>query len=202
MPAAGLARLSPDQPSDVVGRRSYPVTNGPVRPFLQWIRSETPQYGRLLETKQESRVDFETVFDELYPGLFRYCHRLTGDADVADDITQEAFVRLYERQVEGTEERVRAWLFRTAIHLVRDRHRLRKNRARLLEANPVSPTGAELPDRAVERGEDVERVRAALDELKDRDRGMLLLRYEGFSYREIAEAFDVAAESPLEMFIP
>lgn len=140
-------------------------------------------------------MDFETVFDEMYPGLFRYCHRLTGDADVADDITQETFVRLYERRVEGAEERVRAWLFRTAIHLVRDRHRLRKNRRRLLEANPVLPAGTELPDRAVERGEDVARVRVALDGLKDRDREMLLLRYEGFSYREIAEAFDVAAES-------
>ena len=140
-------------------------------------------------------MDFETVFDEVYPGLFRYCHRLTGDADVADDISQEAFVRLYERQVEGTEEGVRAWLFRTAIHLVRDRHRLRENRSRLLEANPVLPAGTDLPDRTVERGEDIARVRAALDGMKERDREMLLLRFEGFSYREIAEAFDVAAGS-------
>lgn len=140
-------------------------------------------------------MDFETVFDDVYPGLFRYCHRLTGDADVADDIAQEAFVRLYERQVEGTEEGLRGWLFRTAIHLVRDRHRLRENRKRLLEANPVLPGGPEAPDRTVERRQDVERVRTALDGLKDRDREMLLLRYEGFSYREIAEAFDVGAAS-------
>lgn len=140
-------------------------------------------------------MEFETVFDRMYPSLFRYCHRLTGDPDVADDIAQEAFVRLYERQVEGTEEGLRGWLFRTAIHLVRDRHRLRENRRRLLEANPVLPTGEEAPDRAVQRNEEVTRVREALNELKDRDREMLLLRYEGFSYREIAEAFDVAAGS-------
>lgn len=140
-------------------------------------------------------MNFDTVFGDLYPGLFRYCHRLTGDADVADDIAQEAFVRFYERAVQGTEEGMRGWLFRTAIHLVRDRHRSRENRKRLLEANPVLPSGEEAPDLRVERGEEVARVRTALESLKDRDREMLLLRYEGFSYREIAGTMDVAATS-------
>ena len=140
-------------------------------------------------------MDFDTVFDDLYPGLFRYCHRLIGDADVADDVAQEAFVRFYERQVQGTAEGVKGWLFRTAIHLVRDRHRTRENRKRLLEANPVSPSGEEPPDLHVERGEDVARVRQAMKSLKDRDCEMLLLRHEGFSYREIADALDVAATS-------
>ena len=140
-------------------------------------------------------MDFETTFDELHPGLFRYCHRLTGDPDLADDVAQEAFVRLYDHQVEGDERGVRAWLFRTATHLVRDRYRVEENRRRLLEANPVRPTAMETPDRFVQREEDVARVRAALEELNERDRTMLLARYEGFSYREIAEAFDVAPGS-------
>ena len=140
-------------------------------------------------------MDFETTFDELHPGLFRYCHRLTGDPDLADDVAQEAFVRLYEHRVEGEEHGIRAWLFRTATHLVRDRYRVAENRRRLLEANPVRPGGLEPPDRPVERAEDVTRVRAALEGLSERDREMLLARYEGFSYREIAEAFDVAPGS-------
>jgi RNA polymerase sigma-70 factor (ECF subfamily) len=140
-------------------------------------------------------VDFETTFDELHPGLFRYCHRLTGDPDVADDVAQEAFVRLYDYQVEGDERGVRAWLFRTATHLIRDRYRVDENRRRLLEANPVQPAGLEQPDREIYRGEDVARVRMALEDLNVRDRAMLLARYEGFSYREIAEAFDVAPGS-------
>ena len=64
-----------------------------------------------------------------------------------------------------------------------------------LEAHPVHPQGTESPDSAVERGEDVARVRAALDGLSERDRAMLLARYEGFSYRELADAFDVAPGS-------
>ena len=140
-------------------------------------------------------MDFETTFDELHPGLFRYCHRLTGDPDVADDVAQEAFVRLYDHGVEGDEHGIRAWLFRTATHLVRDRYRVDENRRRLLEANPVQPAAFERPDRGVQREEAVARVRAALDGLNERERSMLLARYEGFSYREIAEAFDVAPGS-------
>ena len=140
-------------------------------------------------------MDFETTFDELHPGLFRYCHRLTVDPALADDVAQEAFFRLYDHRIAGDERGVRAWLFRTATHLVRDRYRVDENRRRLLEANPVRPAAMEPPDRIVQRGEDVARVRAALDGLNERDRTMLLARYEGFSYREIAEAFDVAPGS-------
>ena len=142
-----------------------------------------------------SYVNFEAIFEELYPGLFRYCHRLTGDPDVADDVAQEAFVRLYDGRVEGTEEGLRAWLFRTATHLVRDRHRVGENRRRLLEAHPVEPGGPEPPDQAVQRQEVVAEVREALEHLSEREREMLLMRHAGFSYREVAEAVEVAPSS-------
>jgi DNA-directed RNA polymerase specialized sigma24 family protein len=50
----------------------------------------------------------EATFEELYPGLFRHCHQLTGDPDPAEDVVHEAFVRLYDRQVEGTDQGLRA----------------------------------------------------------------------------------------------
>ena len=140
-------------------------------------------------------MNFEATFDQLYPALFRYCHRLTGDPDVADDVAQEAFVRLYDGRVEGTEEGLRAWLFRTATHLVRDRHRVGENRRRLLEAHPVEPGGPEPPDQAVQRQEVVAQVREALEHLSEREREMLLMRHAGFSYREVAEAVEVAPSS-------
>lgn len=140
-------------------------------------------------------VDFDVVFDEHYPGLVRYVRRLTGDADVADDIAQEAMVRLYDRQISGTEAGLRAWLYKTATHLVRDRYRVDTNRQRLLERHPVRPPSPETPDTSFERGEAKAAAREALDALPDRDREMLLMRYSGFSYKEIASAVGVAATS-------
>ena len=140
-------------------------------------------------------MDFDQTFDELYPPLVRYCQRLTGDRDVAEDTAQEALVRLFTHKVEGPTPALRVWLFKTATHLVRDRYRVEENRRRLLEANPVTPGATEDPERALERRSDRERARRALDQLADRDREMLLMRHEGFSYKEIAEMANVAATS-------
>lgn len=140
-------------------------------------------------------VDFDMVFDEYYAGLVRYVRRLTGDGDVAEDIAQEAMVRLYDRRVSGTDAGVRAWLYKTATHLVRDRYRVDSNRARLLERHPVRPAAPDLPDRILERGEAKAVAREALAALPDRDKEILLMRYSGFSYKEIASAVGVAATS-------
>lgn len=140
-----------------------------------------------------SAVDFETAFDRYYPALYRYLHRLTGDADMAEDVAQESFLRLLEREVP--EEGVRSWLFTVGTNLVRDRTRTRSRRRRLLEAEDYGRERSAGPDEQVERKERVQRVRAALDELKPRDRKILLLREEGFRYAEIAEMIGVKASS-------
>lgn len=140
-------------------------------------------------------MDFDRTFEAHYPELVRYCHRLTGEADAAEDVAQESFVRLFDHGVDGTPGGIRAWLYKTATHLVRDRYRVDKNRKRLLEENPVVPTGLESPERSLERREARERARVALDALQPRDREILLMRYSGFSYKEIADAIDVATTS-------
>jgi len=140
-------------------------------------------------------LDLEVLYSEAYPRLFRYCNRLTGDADVAEDVAQEAFVRLWYRQVSGEPKALTSWLFKVATHLIRDRVRATENRRRLLEINPVKPAGTEAPDARAERVELQARVRAVLDTMTVRDRVMLLMRQDGFSYREIAEAADVAPAS-------
>jgi RNA polymerase sigma factor (sigma-70 family) len=140
-------------------------------------------------------VDFDATFDQHYPGLVRYCMRLTRDRDAAEDIAQESMVRLFDHRVKGPDAGVRAWLFKTATHLVRDRHRVGKNRLRLLEENPFLPSEPETPERSLERGEARARAREALDALASRDREILLMRYSGFTYTEIAEAIEVAATS-------
>ncbi len=177
---------------DGVGEALAPDEAPGSNPF----RGMTPRaHQRYATSEGPSRVNFEATFEELYPGLVRYCHRLTGDRDLAEDVAQEAFVRLYDRRVEGSDEGLRAWLFRTATYLVRDRHRVGENRRMLLEAHPVEPGGSEPPDEAVQRQEEVAQVRKALEHLSEREREMLLMRHAGFSYREVAEAVDVAPSS-------
>ena len=140
-------------------------------------------------------MEFDALYDEVFPPLFRYCHRMTGDADVAEDVAQEAFVRLLDRGVSGERPALRVWLFKVATHLIRDRWRVGENRRRLLQINPVAPGSAPDPERDLEQAEDVANVRSVLERLDARDRELLLMREEGFSYREMAEAVGVQATS-------
>jgi len=138
-------------------------------------------------------VDYDALFRRLYPSLFRYLHRLTGDTDAADDIAQESFVRLLGRTMP--EEEARLWLFTVATNLFRDRARTHKRRERLLQVRPWTPTPLPRPDEAAESAASVERVREVLTRLAPRDRQMLLMREEGFRYDEIATAAGVAPGS-------
>jgi len=139
-------------------------------------------------------VNFEALFDAVYPSLFRYCNRLTGDPDQAADLAQEAFFRLLDRGAEGTEAGLRSWLFMVATNLVRDRSRTRETRRRILAGIPP-PESLPGPDEELARAEEIHRVRKALKVLSKRDREMLLLRQEGFSYKEIAEVSGVSHRS-------
>jgi RNA polymerase sigma-70 factor, ECF subfamily len=138
-------------------------------------------------------VDFEAQFQKLYPSLYRYLHRLTGDADVAEDIAQESFVRLLRQSLPEAE--VRPWLFTVAMNLVRDHARKTDRRQRLLTGAPLLVSPSSLPDEDVERGERVAKVRRTLERLPLRDRQLLLMREEGFKYEEIAAVIGVAPAS-------
>lgn len=137
-------------------------------------------------------MDVDRLFHRLYPPLFRYLQRLTGDADAADDAAQEAFVRLTGQSLPEAE--VRPWLFTVATNLVRDRAR-KADRHRRLQVHVPRAHAPEPPDVSVERTERIAMVRAALDELPERDRTMLLMREEGFKYEEIAQTVGVAPGS-------
>lgn len=142
----------------------------------------------------EAPGEYRALYEKIYPALFRYIDRLVGDPDVAEDVVQEALVRLLGRpELDG--EDARLWTFTVAMNLVRDRGRAVTRRRRLLESVPVDGPRRPLPDEELERSERIQAVRDALAMLPERDRRMLLMREEGFRYTEIATAVDVAPSS-------
>lgn len=142
-------------------------------------------------------MDFEAAYDSHQAPLFRYVHRLVGDSDLAADVIQESFIRLLNNPLP--DEDVRRWLFTVATNLVRDDARMRSRRQRLLaeqyQRSDMASDPVEVPDQAVLRSERISVARAALAQVSERDRQMLLMREEGFRYSEIAKVIDVAPGS-------
>lgn len=138
-------------------------------------------------------LDWEAVYRRTYPELVRFLHRKVWDEDRARELAQEAFVRGL-RQEPGTVDEPRAWLFQVARNLARDEARTvlrRREHLALLEGGAEEGAPPRGPER-VEAREIRERVRAALEELSDGDREILLLWDAGLSYREIAEQTGLA----------
>lgn len=151
-------------------------------------------------TGQGKARDAEAAFDALflahYEAVFRQAYRVTGNAEEAEDLAQEAFLRLHGQQFgPGREHNERAWLLKVVTNLAYNA--LRSNRRRdhredkVFDDRPAAPDPA---DAAVRR-DDQERVRRVLQQLPERQATLLLLRHAGLSYGELASALGVAPGS-------
>ena len=130
---------------------------------------------------------FREEFSRRFASLFGYLDRLSGDPDLAADIAQEAFLRLYRRG--AMPDNTGSWLAVVARNLFHNARAKSTRRRRLLSAGHLWPAGAAVnpsPEADLEATRKRQAVRAALDGLPEREREMLLLRYSGHSYREIA----------------
>ncbi len=136
------------------------------------------------------------LFDAHFRRLYRYLNRLSGEPDLAADIAQETFVKLYQRgEAPDTPE---AWLITVATNLFRNERTTSARRLRLLTPERGEDLLADMgaaPDSAALAGDTRRRVRAALDQIPERDRRLLLLSAEGYSYKEIALALEIAESS-------
>jgi RNA polymerase sigma-70 factor (ECF subfamily) len=136
----------------------------------------------------------EPEFLELYERTARrlraYLRRLTGDAGLADDLLQEAYLRLlqYARLGASEGERV-AFLYRAATNLVYDHWRRKRREGAGLRALPWGPHQT-VP---VTLGAD---MTAVFERLSPRDRAILWLTHvEGWSHAEVARILGLNALS-------
>jgi RNA polymerase sigma factor (sigma-70 family) len=174
--------------------RDHVVTRGAARPFLSLMAAAAG------ETRAPETDAFPDAVAALYhahfASLFRYLDRLTGDPDMAKDFAQDTFVRLHRRG--SLPDDPRAWLAAVASNLVRDHRRQSRRRAELVlqfASDAAPPSETPPTDATVIVREARSQVRTALDALPERDRMLLLLRHEGYSYRELAHAVGVAEGS-------
>jgi RNA polymerase sigma-70 factor (ECF subfamily) len=127
--------------------------------------------------------------------IFRLCARMTGDAHRAEDLTQEAFARVFARRADFRPDATfSTWLWRIALNLCRDEWRRRQTRG--MEADPAAlesePSETPGPDATATAAEEGELLRRAMLRLPEAERSALLLRIcEDLTFREVAEILDL-----------
>ena len=138
-----------------------------------------------------SPESIEELFEALESPLLSYAFRLAGERSLAEDIVQEAFMRLHANFAEVREPR--RWLYRTVHNLALNQRRAAGKIVPLAPALPDDQFQAEaadpqpLPDEQIVRLEGIGLVRLSLQSLDDRSREILQLKFhENLSYKEIS----------------
>ncbi|HET8548455.1 MAG TPA: RNA polymerase sigma factor [Bryobacteraceae bacterium] len=117
-------------------------------------------------------IGFHELYNRYSPVVFRFALRLSGDTAAAEDITAETFLRVWAAPVPPRTETVQAWLLTIARNL------FLHERRRAWRSSPLGDYDRGVEPVRDETREEWERVAAAVREMAEPDRTILLLRAE------------------------
>jgi RNA polymerase sigma-70 factor (ECF subfamily) len=191
----GLAQTSP-------GDVSTTTSNSP------YLRD--PDVQLMLRVKKGDEAAFAKLVHGYQDRLINIFLNLLGDRELAEDLTQELFLRVH-RARHGYEPNAKfsTWVFRIANNLASNARRTKGRRKEVqLKTSESGPLGARppekmladksalMPTRQLDKREAQDVVREALDGLNDRQRMALLLhKFEDLSYGDIGDAMELSPQA-------
>lgn len=139
-------------------------------------------------------IEFDEAFTLHHRTVFRAARSVVHDPGLAEDVTQEVFIRLYNNMDSIADlEMLRPWLIRVALNVAKNT--LRGNiRANTRDENYVKETvdsGVFSVEDEYEQQAEVNEINRALNKVKEPLRSCLVLKQQGLSYREIAESLSL-----------
>jgi RNA polymerase sigma-70 factor (ECF subfamily) len=171
---------------------------------------DDPDVQLMLRVRDDDAEAFAELVASYQPRLARILQHLVGERELAEDLVQEVFLRVYRaRKTYLPGAKFSTWIFRIANNIasnaVRDRSRRREyqmvdfsgSQAAVPAMDQLAvASSSTLPVRRLEGTERAEMVRQALDSLSERQRMALLLsKFEGLSYQEIADTMGLTTKA-------
>ncbi len=142
---------------------------------------------------------FETIFHEYWTAIHRLIARMVIDPAEAEDLALETFLRLYkDRRLQGEDFNTRGWLYRVATNLAlqsirgfkrREHYETSAGKSALLESQE------DQPQKILAEKEERYFVRIALGQMNPRQAELLIMRYSGMAYKDIASALNLSPTS-------
>ncbi|MCL2649104.1 MAG: sigma-70 family RNA polymerase sigma factor [Phycisphaerales bacterium] len=145
---------------------------------------------------------WDALVDAYWQRLFGYALRVTGNAELAQDLVQETFLRIVQRLGKYDDQgKFEAWLFRILVNLVRDhgRSRLRhptqstviESDGERIEMTDELAAKVPAPHEPLHHREDVDALQVALRKLPEGDRQILMLRhFADMPFKDIARTLN------------
>ncbi len=139
--------------------------------------------------------EYNSAVDQYADNIYRFVLKHIKNQDVAKDIVQETFAKVWVKRDDISAEKVRSYLFTTAHHTMIDVLRKEKYQTSVEAIDRVESTSPH-------ENTDLQKIlHDALDQLPEIQRTVILLRdYEGYDYAEIGEITDLN-ESQVKVYI-
>jgi RNA polymerase sigma-70 factor (ECF subfamily) len=151
-----------------------------------------PDFGVLRKAQRGDERAFSIIVRTYQVPVYNYVLRLVGDRALAEDLTQEVFLRVFQGLPKfSLRSKFTTWLFQVTKNRVLDELRAVERRPRALVAlDDIAPL--EVLDQPVERLEEIDALWRAVENLNvDLKMALLLRDVVGLSYTEIADALEV-----------
>jgi RNA polymerase sigma-70 factor (ECF subfamily) len=168
-----------------------------------------PDIRLMLRVRDDDAGAFEELVELYQHRLVAVMNHLVGNADEAEDLAQEVFLRVYRsRKKYRPRSKFSTWLFtianNLALNALRSRQRKPMVSLPVQDSGPLGPRPAEQivrdrgsgPMRRLERQELTELIRRALEGLNERQRmAVVLNKFEDMNYAEIAEVMGLTTKA-------
>lgn len=140
---------------------------------------------------------FDALFAAHWERVYRLLVRVVRDPAEAEALALEVFLRLWRTPPTVTDDaQLAGWLYRVAVNMGYNALRAQRRRDQYeATAGVLEPAVPPAPDEEAERRIEQATVQAVLKQLKPRSAHLLMLRYSGLSYKEIADALEIAPTS-------
>lgn len=139
--------------------------------------------------KSKIEKDYLEVYDKFADAIFRHCVFRVSDREKAKDLTQVAFIKLWEQMSQGKEiENIRAFLYRIVNNLIIDEYRKRKNDSLdQMHEEKDFDIGID-PRQNIEVHDDYNRTLSLIETLPDNYKEALIMRHiDDMSVKEISQ---------------
>lgn len=144
------------------------------------------------------KIGFEEAFTLHHRTVFRAARVVVRDDALAEDVTQETFLKLYKHQDAITDgEMLRPWLIRVAINVAKNtvRGNIRANTRDETYVKEMYDTSISSVETDYEESAGLNEIYTALERIKEPLRSCLVLKQQGLSYKEIAGSLDLNESS-------
>lgn len=150
---------------------------------------EDPNYQSL------SAVDYKVIFDQYYKAIKNFLYFKVGDSNVAEDIAQDTFVKLWENKNKIDIKTVKSYLYTIAGNLAINM--LKREQLKYKFVNQLSHTrNDQTPEYLMEMEEYNQKLQAVLASIPDGAREVFLMnRIEGLKYKEISERLGIGVKA-------